>query len=225
MRLPRRPTRSRPARSIGEQQMNFAALPPEVNSALMYTGAGSGPIRAAATAWDAMAAELESAAGSYQSVIAGLTDEWQGPTSTAMAAAAAPYAAWMSATAAQAGQAATQAAAAAAAYETAFAMTVPPPVIAANRAHLAALVATNFLGQNTPAIAATEAFYGQMWAQDAAAMYGYASNAAAATKLPSFTAPKQHTNPGGLDNQAASAQAAGTSAGTHAQTVASQLAS
>src|SRR5574337_372036 len=173
MRLPRRPTRSRPARSIGEQQMNFAALPPEVNSALMYTGAGSGPIRAAATAWDAMAAELASAAGSYQSVIGWLTDEWQGPTSTAMAAAAA------------------------AAYETAFAMTVPPPVIAANRAHLAVLVATNFLGQNTPAIAATEAFYGQMWAQDAAAMYGYASNAAAATTLPSFTAPKQNTNPGG----------------------------
>jgi PPE-repeat protein len=173
-----------------------------------------------------MAAELESAAGSYRSVIAGLAgDSWQGPASVAMAAAAAPYAAWMSSTAAQAGQAATQAKAAAAAYETAFAMTVPPPVIAANRAQLAALVATNFLGQNTPAIAANEAHYGEMWAQDAAAMYGYAGSAAAATDLTSFTPPKQNTNPGGLGNQAASVlQTAGTSAGTHAQTAASQLA-
>ncbi|HET9875384.1 MAG TPA: PPE domain-containing protein [Mycobacterium sp.] len=205
--------------------MNFAALPPEVNSALMYTGAGSGPIIAAATAWDAMAAELASAAGSYQSVIAGLADEsWRGPASVSMAAAAAPYAAWMSSTAAQAEQAATQAKAAALAYETAFAMTVPPPVIAANRAQLAALVATNFLGQNTAAIAATEALYAEMWAQDAAAMYGYAGNAAAATTLTSFTAPKQNTNPGGLGNQTASAmQTAGTSAGAHAQTAASQL--
>jgi PPE-repeat protein len=32
------------------------------------------------------------------------------------------------------------------------------------------LVATNFLGQNTPAIAATEAQYAEMWAQDAAVM-------------------------------------------------------
>lgn len=33
-------------------------------------------------------------------------------------------------------------------------------------------VATNILGQNTPAIAATETQYAEMWAQDAAAMYG-----------------------------------------------------
>ncbi|NDJ88709.1 PPE family protein, partial [Mycolicibacter kumamotonensis] len=124
--------------------MNFAALPPEVNSALMYSGPGSGPIRAAASAWKAMAAELESAANSYRSIIAALTDEtWQGPAATAMAAAAAPYAAWMSTTATQAGHAGTQANTAAAAYETAFAMTVPPAVIATNRTQLATLIATN----------------------------------------------------------------------------------
>ena len=54
-------------------------------------------------------------------------------------------------------------------------MTVPPPVIAANRAQLMALIATNFFGQNTPAIAATEAHYSEMWVQDATAMYGYAA--------------------------------------------------
>ncbi|HEU0190327.1 MAG TPA: PPE domain-containing protein [Mycobacterium sp.] len=206
--------------------MNFAAVPPEVNSALMYSGPGSGSIVAAAAAWDAMAAELESAAGQYQTVIARLADEsWRGPASVSMAAAAASYVQWMRTTAAQVRQAGTQAKAAAEAYENAFAMTVPPPVIAANRARLARLMATNIFGQNTPAIAATEALYSAMWAQDAAAMYGYAGSAAAATKLTSFTPPKQNTNPGGPGNQAASVmQTAATSAGSQAHTAASQLA-
>ncbi len=180
--------------------MNFAALPPEVNSGLMYAGAGSGPIRAAATAWKTMAAELETAANNYRTVIAALTDQtWQGPSATAMAAAATPYAAWMSATATKASHAGTQAAAAATAYETAYAMTVPPAVIAANRAQLATLVATNFLGTNTAAIAATEAHYSEMWAQDATAMYTYATNAAAATQLSTFTAPADDTSGGSYE--------------------------
>jgi PPE-repeat protein len=203
--------------------VNFAALPPEVNSALMYSGAGSGPIRAAASAWKTMAAELETAAHSYRTVIAGLTDEtWQGPAATAMAAAAAPYAAWMSTTATQAGQAGTQASAAAAAYETAFAMTVPPAVIAANRTQLATLIATNFLGQNTAAIAANEALYGQMWAQDATAMYGYAGTAATATQLPTFTAPHHTATP--TPNTTSAMQTAGSAAASHALTTATQLA-
>jgi PPE-repeat protein len=105
-------------------------------------------------------------------------------------------------------------------------MTVPPPVIAANRAQLASLVATNVLGQNAPAIAATEAHYGQMWAQDAAAMYGYAAQSATASKVPSFTAAPQTTAPGALAGQAAATtQATGTSAGTNAQAALSQLTS
>ncbi len=138
--------------------MDFAALPPEVNSGRMYAGPGAGPMLAAAAAWDGLAADLHSTAASYSSVISGLTGgPWIGPTSTSMAAAAAPYVTWMSATATQAEQTASQARAAASAYEAAFGMTVPPPVIAANRAQLAALIATNILGQNTPAIMATEA--------------------------------------------------------------------
>ncbi|EUA44205.1 PPE family protein [Mycobacterium xenopi 3993] len=108
-----------------------------------------------------------------------------------------PHVAWLTATAAQAEQTANQARAAAGAFETAFAMTVPPPLIAANRAQLMALVATNILGQNTPAIAATEAEYAEMWAQDAAAMYGYAGNSATASTMPSFTPPAPTTNPAG----------------------------
>jgi PPE-repeat protein len=121
---------------------------------------------------------------------------------------------WLSATAAQAEETAAQGRAAAAGYEAAFAMTVPPPEIAANRSLLAVLVATNFLGQNTPAIAATEALYAEMWAQDALAMYGYAGSSAAATVLSPFTSPAQNTDPGGAASQAAAvSQASGSAAG------------
>ena len=93
-------------------------------------------------------------------------------------------------------------------------MTVPPPVIAANRSLLAALVATNFFGQNTPAIAATEVQYAEMWAQDAVAMYGYAASSAAAATLTPFGQAQQNTDPSSSATQAAAVgQATGTSAG------------
>src|ERR1700741_342593 len=184
--------------------LDFGALPPEINSGRMYSGPGSGPLLAAAAAWGELAAEVQSTAASYGSPIQGLTvGPWTGPSSIAMAAAAAPYVAWMSATGAQADEAATQAKLAAGAYETAFAATVPPQVIAANRALLAALIATNFLGQNTPAIAATEAHYMEMWAQDAAAMYAYASSSATASQLTPFTEPPQTTSAAAAPAQAA----------------------
>ena len=177
--------------------MDFATLPPEVNSGLMYAGAGSGPIIAAAASWDSLAAEVSSAAGDYRSVISGLTSgPWRGPASASMVAAAAPYVSWMNATAAQAEQAADQAKAAASAYEAAFTATVAPPVVAANRTLLASLIATNVLGQNTPAIATTEAHYAEMWAQDAAAMYGYAGSSAAASTLTPFAVPPATTTVG-----------------------------
>jgi PPE-repeat protein len=205
--------------------MDFGALPPEVNSARMYAGPGAGSMLAAAEAWGGLAADLQSMAAAAGSAISGLSDEsWRGPASTSMAAAVAPYLTWISATAPQLEQAASQARAAAAAYEAAFAMTVPPPAIAANRAQLMVLIATNFLGLNTAAIMATEAHYGEMWAQDAAAMYGYAANSAAATMLTPFTSPKSTTNPAGVTSQnAAVAHAAGTAASSHAQSVSSSI--
>jgi PPE-repeat protein len=151
--------------------MSFMMFPPEINSSLMYSGAGSGPLMAAASAWSELAADLESTAAAYQSVLAQLTGStWLGPSSVRMAAATAPYVDWLATTAGQAAQTSAQAQFAAAAYEGAFTSTVPPAVIAANRALLAALVATNFLGQNTPAIMATEALYMEMWFQDGLTM-------------------------------------------------------
>jgi PPE-repeat protein len=202
--------------------MDFALLPPEVNSGLMYAGPGSGPMLAAAAGWHAVGAELESTAHGYSSELAGLTGQaWFGPTSLTMAAAVTPYVAWLHASAAQAVQTGTQAYAAAAAYEAAFAMTVPPPVIAANRAQLVALIATNFLGQNTPAIAATEAHYMQMWAQDATAMYGYEAAATPARTLKPFDEPPRTTNPAGQGAQAhAVAQTVGNATSAHTQSLA-----
>jgi PPE-repeat protein len=169
--------------------MDFAALPPEVNSGLMYAGPGSASMLAAA--WDGLAAQLYSAAISYHSAVPGVTSgAWLDSASAAMAAAAATNVAWMTTTAAQAEQVASQA-------KTAFAMTVPTPVIAANRSLLALLAATN--------------------------MYGYASASATAKTLAPFTPPASSTNPAGLASQAAAVtQAAGTSAGS-AQTTVSQL--
>src|ERR1700744_995927 len=202
--------------------MDFGAFPPEINSGRMYAGPGAGSMLAAASAWDGLAAELHSTAAAAGSVVSGLTGEsWQGVALISMAAAVAPYLTWMTATATQLEQVANQARTAAAAYEAAFAMTVPPAVVAANRAQLMALIATNFLGQNTAAIMATEAQYGEMWAQDAAAMYGYAASSAVAWTLAPLTPPNSTTNPAG--QSAAAAQAVGTSAGSHRQTAASTL--
>lgn len=196
--------------------VEYGALPPEVNSARIYAGPRSGPLLAAASAWDGLAAELYSTADGYRSIISDLTgEEWLGPASISLAAAVTPFIEWMSVTAAQAERIADQATSAAAAYEAAFAEHVPPAAIAANRTRLASLVATNILGQNTPAITATEAQYGEMWAQDAVAMYHYAGASARASRPRPFTRPPQTTDPAGQARQAiATVQGASNPAGS-----------
>src|ERR1700742_5125481 len=207
--------------------LDFGLLPPEVNSGRMYTGPGPGPLLAASEAWDGLAAELGLAATGYGSALADLTSNtWVGPTSVAMMSAVTPYINWLTSTGTQAEETANNARAAVAAYEAAFAMTVPPPVIAANRALLAALVATNFFGQNTPAIMMTEALYAEMWAQDAAAMYGYAGASQVASQVTPFVQPPQTTNPDGTSNQAdAVAKAAAEPAGQAATVAQNALSS
>jgi PPE-repeat protein len=170
----------------------------------MYSGPGAGPMLTAAAAWDQLAEELHSSAGAYTSVITALTSSgWQGPSSAMMAEASAPYVSWLHSTAAHAEQTSTQAKAAASAYQTALAAMVPPPLITTNRIELSSLVASNFFGQNSPAIAANEADYDAMWAQDAAGMYGYAASSSSASNLPPFTGPPHTTHPTGAAAQAA----------------------
>jgi PPE-repeat protein len=201
--------------------LDFGVLPPEVNSGRMYSGPGPGPLLAASEAWDGLAAELGFAASGYGAALTELTsNNWVGPTSAAMMSAATPYIDWLTSTGAQAEETANHARTAVAAYEAAFAMTVPPPVIAANRALLAALVATNFLGQNTPAIMMTEALYVEMWAQDAAAMYGYAGASAVALQVTPFVQPPQTTTPDGTSSQADAVAKAAATPASQAATVA-----
>ncbi|WP_326498497.1 PPE family protein [Mycobacterium sp. Aquia_216] len=198
--------------------LDFGALPPEINSTRMYAGPGPLSLSAAAVAWDNLAADLHFVASSYRTVIAGLTTgRWLGPSSLAMASAFGPYVAWTTGAAARAAEAAGQARLGVEAYEAAFAMTVPPPAVFGNRAQLASLTATNFFGQNSPAIAINEAQYGEMWAQDAAAMYQYAANSALATDVTPFTPAPDVTDEGGASSQEiAVAKATGLSGGQQA---------
>ncbi|WP_369741573.1 PPE family protein [Mycobacterium servetii] len=190
--------------------MDFGAIPPEINSARMYSGPGSSSLMAAASAWNGLAAELNSTALGYDKVVTALSsEEWLGPASTAMAQAVQPYVAWMSTTAAQAEQAAAQARAAAAAYESALAATVPPPLVAANRTETAQAIATNVLGQNTGIIAQLEAQYAQMWAQDATAMYTYAAQSSTATKVTPYKNAPAIANPAAQSLQTAATTSAG----------------
>ncbi len=196
---------------------DFGSRPPEVNSALIYSGAGAGPLTAASSAFSNLSAELSSNATSYESVISQLTgSEWQGPSSEAMAAAAQPYITWLTTTSGQLQEAATKAMSSAAAYQTAYSSSIPPAVILSNRTQLAQLVAKNTLGQYTAAIAANEAQYGEFWAQDAAAMYGYASASSAAATLSPLTPPEQNTNPAGQAQQASAVSSAAGSNGSTA---------
>lgn len=196
--------------------LEFAAIPPEITSSLMYAGAGSAPLMAAATAYANLAAEVSTTATQWESIISMLTTEqWTGGGSAAAAAAAQPILTYLTETAATLEQAGAQATASAAAYEAAFAATVPPPVIAANRTLLATLVATNFLGVNSAAIAATEAQYAEMWVQDATMMATYQAASAVAGVLTPVTPLTSTTNPAtaaAVDNSAVALDATNSTA-------------
>ncbi len=196
---------------------DFGSRPPEVNSALIYSGAGAGPLMGASSAFSNLSSELSSNAASYETVISQLTgSEWQGPSSEAMAAAVQPYITWLTTTAGQLQEAATKAMSSAAAYQTAYSSSIPPAVILANRTQLAQLVAKNTLGQYTGAIAANEAQYGEFWAQDAAAMTAYAAASSAAATLTPLTPPAETTNPAGAGQQASAVSSAAGSNGSTA---------
>ncbi len=197
-------------------------MPPEINSARIFAGAGSGPLHLAATAWGGLAQDLQASASSFESVVTALAEgPWSGPASLAMAAAAMPYVSWLSAAAGQAASAAAQAVAAAMAFEVAQAATVHPLAVTGNRTTLATLLATNFFGINLPAIAATEFQYVEMWAQDVGAMLGYHAGATSvASTLAPFSIPP--VNLAGLSSWAGQF---GTAVAGAASQAGSQLAS
>lgn len=199
--------------------MDFGILPPEIISALIHAGPGAWSLIQAAGFWQELGAELEQSASSYTAELSWLSTTWQGPSATAMAQALEPYLAWLRLTAQQCQQTAASVEVVAAAFETTHWTVVHPSLVAANRARLAMLLATNFFGVNHPAIAETEAEYHTMWVNNSAAMYRYAATSAGAVKLPQFSPPPPVSNPSAMTTQATVVHAA-TASNAGAQTFA-----
>jgi PPE-repeat protein len=194
--------------------MEFTTLPPEVISALIHSGPGSESLANAAAAWRQLGADLEDAADSYAAAVSSMADAWHGPSAAAMSASAAPYLVWLRTTSQQAQQVAASAQAAAVAFNSASASVVPTATVLANRTQLVQLLATNTFGRNLPAIAATEANYQQMWANNAAAMTRYQAASTQATNLPQFTSPTSTTNPSAQATQTTAQTAAAANSGS-----------
>jgi PPE-repeat protein len=193
--------------------MEFTTLPPEVISALIHSGPGSQSLTDAAAAWRQLGADLEDAADNYAAAVSSMADTWHGPSSTAMSASVAPYLTWLRTTSQQAQQVAASAQAAANAFNSASAAVVPTAQVLANRTQLAQLLATNVFGKNLPAIAATEADYQRMWANNAAAMTRYQAASTQATNLPQFTSPTSTTDPSAQATQTTAQTAAAANSG------------
>ncbi|KQH77915.1 hypothetical protein AO501_31460 [Mycobacterium gordonae] len=161
--------------------MDFLVSPPEITSARIANGPGPGSLLAAASAWAGLGEDLAATANEFSSVVSSLTESpWQGPSATAMTELALSHTCWLRDAATNAADAARHAASAAAAYDAALAATVPLEALTGNRMQLISLAVSNILGLNAPAIAAAEAEYERMWAQDVVAMSDYYAGAAAA---------------------------------------------
>lgn len=194
--------------------MEFITLPPEVTSALIHSGPGAQSLIQASGVWQRLATDLEEAAANYSSVLATLAGEWRGPSTMAMIQAAGPYLTWLRTTAQQSQQLGCAAQVAASEFSSTLAAVVHPSVVAANRIHLAQLLATNGFGKNLAAIAETEAQYDRMWVNNSAAMYRYETGSAQALDLPLFSLPPTIVDPAGAVAQTDAVQIAAASAVT-----------
>ena len=190
--------------------MDFGILPPEVTSALIHAGPGAWSWIAAAGAWHELSVELEQSAAGYSAELAWLSTTYHGPSSLAMAQAFEPYLAWLRTTAAQCQEIATSVEAMTAAFELTHWTVVHPSLVAANRARLAMLLATNFFGINYPAIAETEAEYNAMWLNNSAALVRYDVTAASTLRPPAFEPPPPVSDPSGVMAQASMVPATDT---------------
>ncbi|OBH51569.1 PPE family protein [Mycobacterium sp. E2479] len=190
--------------------MDFGILPPEVTSALIHSGPGAWSWIAAAGAWQELSAELEQSAAGYTAELSWLMTTWHGPSAMAMARALEPYLDWLRVTAAQCQEIATSVEVMTAAFELTHWTVVHPSLVAANRARLAMLLATNFFGINYPAIAETEAEYNTMWVNNSAALVRYDATSASTVRPPQFSSPPPVSDPSGVTRQAAIVPATAT---------------
>lgn len=151
----------------------WSIMPPETITALLYGSFGSGSLVTAVSQWTTLATQFEAAKNSFSQIATTMLAGWTGPAAHMLDMAAQAYQPQFDMMATYAGTVAVQLGTVAGLFETAKAAAVPLPVIAANRTALATLIATNFLGQNTAAIAETELLYEEMRLQNSAAMTAY----------------------------------------------------
>jgi len=197
----------------------YWGIPPEIN-AFRLTMMGTGPMaHVPQISGFQAAAAIHMQQGMQMAVTAASTSpSFVGVGGAAMMAAALPSAAWISAAGAHAEAAAATIQAGVDGYAAAAAATIPHAVVVANRVREATLEATNILGQNTPAIAETNAEYTEFWGQNAGAMMGYLATVTGLLgplSVPLTPAP-MGANPAGMAAGAAAVAAQGAALGTQA---------
>ncbi|BBY96394.1 hypothetical protein MGALJ_60630 (plasmid) [Mycobacterium gallinarum] len=200
--------------------VQYWGLTPETNAIRLTTGPGAAAMASVVAGYQAAGVtHIQQGAQMMATAATTAAGSWWGQGGTSMMAAAVPKSEWQIEAGAHAEKASCLISEAAAAHSTAVAATIPYPVVVANRVREAVLVATNIIGQNTPAIWEADAEYGEFWAQNATAMTGYSTAAAGiASGLSVPLRPPLVTgaNPAGLAAGMASMGAQGVQTGVQA---------
>ncbi|MFF0498848.1 PPE family protein [Nocardia aobensis] len=154
---------------------DFAALPPEVNSARLFAGPGPEPMEATSIAYEAVSEALMAAATGFEGSNGVMQVAWEGEAGTKAHNAFSRHTEWYRQQAVVAKQTSMIVGAAAAANHGARLAMPPLPMILANRAMSVALAATSSatMGATQPLIAANELAYLFMWERASETMYTY----------------------------------------------------